>query len=62
MYKVELKPLRCRPCELFYDDICSDKNDWRNKAMALYYNKENNLNTMDKFYNPSCHFLSFVLK
>lgn len=38
--QVELKPLTVKPEALFFDDITTDKSDWRNYLMASYYQKE----------------------
>lgn len=34
---VILSPLSVRPNLLFFDDITTDENDWRNRSMAEYY-------------------------
>ena len=36
----ELKDFTVRPYVLYFDDITTDENDWKNQAMANWYGKE----------------------
>ena len=38
--QAELKAFSVKPEALFFDDITEDQEDWRNKAMASFYQKE----------------------
>ncbi|MBQ9250899.1 MAG: hypothetical protein IJ179_11110 [Oscillospiraceae bacterium] len=35
-----LEPFPCQPYVLYMDDVTTDPQDWRNLAMATYYNKD----------------------
>lgn len=37
---IELRPYTVKPYLLYFDDITTDKNDWRNVALADWYGKE----------------------
>lgn len=37
---VEVPAFQVKPYVLFFDDITTDINDWRNIAVASYYGKE----------------------
>lgn len=36
---VELQELSVKPYVLYFDDITNNPDDWRNTAVAEYYNK-----------------------